>query len=249
MFNELLNTTNVTVWVAFIAGFVTFFASCLLPLVPTYLAYLSGVSLGSDQATQKRFLVIRAGGMFVLGFIATFVTMGMMLQRFMYLITPYRGLIVQIGGVLFVFFGLFVLGVFKSGFLNKEKKIDIHGKFQNHRCVQSFAAGSVFSFAWTPCVGPILALILFWAAQADSAWKGFSLLLSYGLGLGVPFLIVAALFDRLIPILRKYTWVSKYAQIFSGAFLVVAGAAMLFGQFGSFAMQITRLLHINSLSF
>ena len=244
MFEEILNTANVTVWIAFLAGFATFFASCLLPLVPTYLAYLSGVSLGSDEAHKKRFLVIRAGSMFVLGFIATFVVMGMLLQRFMYLINPYRGLIVQIGGVLFVFLGLFVLGVFKSSFLNKEKKIDIHGKFQNHRCAQSFAAGSVFSFAWTPCVGPILALILFWAAQADSMWKGFSLLVSYGIGLGIPFILVAALFDRLIPVLRKYTWVSKYAQIVSGAFLVVAGAAMLFGQFQSLSARLTSVIQL-----
>ena len=248
MFNELLNTTNVTIWAAFLAGFATFFASCLLPLVPTYLAYLSGVSLGSDEAHKKRFLVIRAGSMFVLGFVTTFVAIGMLLNRFMYLINPHRGLIVQVGGVLFIFLGLFVLGVFKSVRLNKEKKIDLHGKFQNHRCAHSFAAGSVFSFAWTPCVGPVLALILFWAAQADSMLKGFSLLASYGIGLGIPFIIVAALFDRLIPVLQRYTWVSKYAQIASGVFLVVAGGAMLFGQFQEFGLKVSQLLGISGLS-
>ncbi len=252
MFDELLNTSNVTIWVAFIAGFATFFASCLLPLVPTYLAYLSGVSLATDEAKRKRFQVVRAGSMFVVGFVATFVFLGMMLQRFMYLINPYKDLVTQVGGAMFVFLGLFVLGVFKSSafnFLNKERKLDLHGKFQDHRCAQSFAAGSVFSFAWTPCVGPILALILFWAAQAESMWKGFSLLVSYGLGLGIPFIIVAALFDRLIPVLRKYAWVSRYAQIFSGAFLIVAGVAMFFGQFEVFALKATQFLGIDSLSF
>jgi len=248
MLENILDSTNVTIWIAFVAGFVTFFASCLLPLVPTYLAYLSGVSLGSDQAKRKRFLILRVGLMFVFGFIATFVTMGMLLQRFMYLVNPYRGVISQIGGVLFIFFGLFVLGVFKSVWLNQEKKVDIHGRLQTHRCLQSFAAGSVFSFAWTPCIGPILALILFWAAQATSIWKGFLLLLAYGLGLGLPFILAAALFDRLIPWLSRYQWLSRYTQYISGAILLLAGIAMLFGQFQLFSIRLMQVLHLNSLS-
>lgn len=244
----MLDAANVTIWIAFLAGFVTFFASCLLPLVPTYLAYLSGISLGSDQSKQKRFLVLRVGVMFVLGFIATFIAFGMLLQRFMYLINPYRSLITQIGGVLFIFFGLFVLGVFKSGWLNQEKKLDIHGKFQNHRCLQSFAAGSVFSFAWTPCIGPILALILFWAAQANSVWRGFFLLLAYGIGLGLPFILVAALFDRLIPLLRRYQWLSRYTQYISGLILLLAGIAMIFGQFQLFSIRLTQIFQLRHLS-
>ena len=118
MEHSIFDGSQVNLLIAFIAGGVTFFASCLLPLVPTYLAYLSGVALNDDQASQKKWQVFRTGFLFVLGFIITFMLLGLAANKFASVIAPYRQIIEKIAGLLFITLGLFMMGVFKSNFLS-----------------------------------------------------------------------------------------------------------------------------------
>lgn len=234
-FDGLFDGSQVNIGVAFLAGVITFFASCLLPLVPTYLAYLSGVSLqhveGNVDASDKRWRVIRVAGFFVLGFIATFVVLGIALNQAAALVAPYRDGINRVAGLLFIFMGLFMMGVFRHPWFTKERRFDVHGLMSKHQHLHALLVGVAFGFGWTPCIGPVLALILFWSAHQATMWYGTLLLIVYGLGLGLPFLVVAAGFEKIIPLLRKYAKATQYVTHFAALVIILIGFLLLLGQF------------------
>ena len=230
--------------VAYAAGFVTFFASCLLPLVPTYLAYLSGVSLSRGEASKKKCQLIKLGLMFVLGFVSVFVLMGAAVTQFSHLLVPYRVWFQRIGGVFFVWMGLSMLGVIKSNFLNKEAKLDSQHWFADNRKLHALLTGFTFGFGWTPCIGPVLAVIIFWASHAASVWLGSMLLLIYGIGLGTPFILIAGLFDKIMPQLRKHQGFTLRMSQLSGLLVLLAGILLIFNQFRAMSMIISSLSHL-----
>jgi cytochrome c-type biogenesis protein len=248
MGHGIFDGSQVNFLIAFLAGGVTFFASCLLPLVPTYLAYLSGVALNDDQANQKKWQVFKTGFMFVLGFIITFMLLGLAANKFASVIHPYRQVIEKIAGVLFIALGLFMMGIFKSNLLSQEKRFSIQGKFKQHRSLHAILTGVAFGFGWTPCIGPVLAVILFWAAQASSAFKGTMLLTAYGVGLGIPFLIIALGFEKIIPWIKKHAGISRVMSFISGLFIIVAGVLLLLDQLQNLSLFIIQLFDLNSLS-
>lgn len=246
--NDIFDGSNVNFLIAFLAGGITFFASCLLPLVPTYLAYLSGVSLSEDHDQQQKWQIFKTGAMFVLGFVLTFVILGLAANQFAIIINPYRQVVEKIAGILFIFLGLFMLGVFKSKTLSKEKKFDLHGKFLQHRSLHAILTGVAFGFGWTPCIGPVLAVILFWAARADSALKGALLLTSYGMGLGVPFLLIALGFEKIIPWIKKNQHITQITNIISGVFIIVTGVLLLTTQLQAISIYLLRFFNLGTLS-
>jgi cytochrome c-type biogenesis protein len=248
MGHSIFDGSQVNILIAFIAGGVTFFASCLLPLVPTYLAYLSGVALNNNQASQKKWQVFKTGLMFVAGFIITFIILGLLANKFASVVAPYKQVIEKIAGVLFVALGLFMMGIFKSAFLSQEKKFNLQGKFQQHRSLHAVLTGIAFGFGWTPCIGPVLAVILFWAAQADSALKGIMLLTAYGVGLGIPFLVIALGFEKIIPWIKKHTKISQIMSFVSGLFILGAGILLLMDQLQNLSLYLLDLLSLNRLS-
>ncbi len=128
---DVFDGSRVNFLIAFLAGGITFFASCLLPLVPTYLAYLSGVALNDEQASQKKWQIFKTGLMFVVGFIITFIILGLLANRFAAVVAPYRQLIEKIAGILFIALGFFMMGVFKSTFLSQEKKLILTENYNN----------------------------------------------------------------------------------------------------------------------
>lgn len=259
-----LSGNSVTLLVAYIAGVVTFFASCLLPLVPTYLAYLSGVSLQSEKAEQERFYVFRIALAFVAGFVITFVFLGMSINRLGTPLVQWRPIIEKLAGLLFILLGLFTLGFFKNSFLIQERKPawklcfdKLFGKKQvsalqiwldNHSYVHAFLVGIGFAFGWTPCIGPVLAVILYWASQAQSAWHGGFLLFVYGLGLGTPFLLVGLLFQKLLPLLKRSQKFGHLLMKIAGIIIIISGFLLVFGQFQAASMQFTEFfqLHISA---
>jgi len=264
MLDTLLDASSINFFIAYVAGFVTFFASCLLPLVPTYLAYLSGVSLQSEEAEIKRWHIFRVSAVFVAGFVSTFFVLGMFMNHIGSPINAWRPLIERFAGALFVLLGLYILGVFKQSWMNQEhrpkwSKIgervlgpNVTASFQNwlgaHTYIHSFLVGIGFAFGWTPCIGPVLAVILLWAGHADSALAGATLLLSFGLGLGTPFLITGLLFDRLIPVLRKSQRFTKYLQYFAGVFIIISGVLLATGQFQLVSTWMIEVFNLRSLS-
>jgi len=268
MFYEFLNGQDVNFFIAFLAGFVTFFASCLLPLVPTYLAYLSGVALNSEEASKKRFEIVKVASFFVVGFITSFVLLSLMFNAVSEVFSSFRGLVEVVGGFSFIILGLFMLGVFKHRIFTQERKLNLKTImlqlkrlcnlfnpkascwkdglntkefFKKYKNFHAFLTGVMFGFAWTPCIGPVLAVILFWSSRVGSAFTGVLLLIVYGLGLGVPFMLVALAFEKIIPVLKKYSKVSLYVSYLSGIIIILAGIFMIAGRFKETAVI---LMHV-----
>lgn len=259
-----LSGQSVTFFVAYSAGVVTFFASCLLPLVPSYLAYLSGVSLQSDQATEKRWYIFRISLAFVAGFIAAFVVLGMSINQLGSPFVQWRPVIEKVAGVLFILMGLFIVGFFRTSFLIQEKKPawqrffdTLLGKKQtsqlqtwieDHVLVHAFLVGIGFAFGWTPCIGPVLAVILYWASHANTVWHGGFLLFVYGLGLGTPFLIVGLLFEKILPILKKSQKFGQVVMKAAGIVIIISGLLLLTGKFQSTSMLLLEMLDLHLLA-
>jgi cytochrome c-type biogenesis protein len=244
----LFDGSQVNLLIALLAGFITFFASCLLPLVPTYLAYLSGVSLNTHSDSQQKWQIFRTGLAFVIGFIITFIVLGLGLNQVSSALITYKVVIEKLAGILFITLGLFMLGIFKNKYLAQERKFNLHGKFQQSRLLHALLTGIAFGFGWSPCIGPVLAVILFWAAQAQSAIKGTMLLTAYGVGLGIPFLIIALGFEKIIPWLKKNQNISKWANYVSAIVIILAGIFLILGKFQEFSLFILYHFGLSELS-
>ena len=174
-----------TVVVAFVAGIVSFVSPCVLPLIPGFLAYLSGTSTGQQGARLKVFMNSVA---FVLGFSVVFALLGVLLNTILESVSyNVQTWLSRLGGAIIILFALYILGLIKIGFLEREHKIAVKKKF-SVTYITSFVFGAAFAVGWTPCVSAILGSVL--ALVVIKPGLGFFLLLSYALGLGIPFLIV-----------------------------------------------------------
>lgn len=231
MLDTFLDGSTVTLFTALIAGVVTFFASCLFPLVPTYLAYISGVSLSSASTPEHHSAVRTAALFFVAGFVSMFVLMGMTIQRLAGFFAQYRSGISQLAGIFFIALGLFLLGVFKKiPGMYGEARFDVQKLFVRHTKLHAFFTGVAFAFAWTPCIGPVLAVILYWAAIQATAFKGFLLLVTYGLGVGLPFIIVALGFNKLVTVAATHAiWFQRLTKLVA-VLIIAAGVYMILGR-------------------
>lgn len=215
---------DVTIFVAFGAGIISFLAPCVLPLVPGFLAYLGGVALEkkAPSALVSRFAMFRASLFFVLGFTLVFSVLGLILHGALVQAGPELQItLARIGGGIVIFFGLYLMGLVKLSFLERPHIFAIHKKFSS-RAFTSFIFGAAFAAGWTPCVGAALGAILGLATLAPA--KTFFLLVAYALGLGVPFLIIGAFAGEIEKYLvRSFTWI-QYMNILFGGVLVWLGA-------------------------
>lgn len=248
-----LDGSNVNLLVAFIGGVVTFFASCLLPLVPTYLAFLSGVATASQESTAKEnFLfkreILKNSVLFTLGFIIVFVLLGATASAFGGYLSIHRNIIQMIGGIFFVIVGLFMLGVLKSSTLLSEHKADYSKYITKWKWLNAVIFGATFGFAWTPCIGPVLAVILFWASQAESALHGTLLLLTYGLGLGMPFIVVGIFFEALAPKLSKASKFGFYLNKIASLIIILMGILLILGKVQIVSFFLLEVFGLNSLA-
>lgn len=209
---------EVTVIVAFLAGIVSFVSPCVLPLIPGFLAYLSGTSAGQEGARLKVFLNSVA---FVLGFSVIFALLGVLLntvlERVSYNVQTWLS---RLGGVIIILFAFYVLGLIKIGFLEKEHKLKVKKKF-SVTYVTSFVFGAAFAVGWTPCVSAILGSVL--ALVVTKPALGFVLLMSYALGLGIPFLIVGLFTTQATKLISKSATFLKYFNIIVGILLLILG--------------------------
>mgnify|MGYP001587400171 FL=1 len=207
-----------TLIVAFIAGIVSFVSPCILPLIPGFLAYLSGTSTGQQGTRLKIFLNSVA---FVLGFSVIFALLGVLLntilERVSYNVQTWLS---RIGGIIIILFALYILGLIKISFLEREHKFAVKKKF-SITYVTSFVFGAAFAVGWTPCVSAILGSILALAVTKPSL--SFILLLSYALGLGIPFLLVGLFTTQAISLINKSATVLKYFNIVVGVLLLILG--------------------------
>ena len=209
---------EVTIIVAFIAGIVSFVSPCVLPLIPGFLAYLSGTSAGEHGSRLKVFLNSVA---FVLGFSVIFALLGVLLNTILAGVSlKVLTWLSRIGGVIIIIFALYILGLIKISFLEREHKLKVTKKF-SITYATSFVFGAAFAVGWTPCVSAILGSVL--ALTVTKPALGFVLLMSYALGLGIPFLIVGLFTTQATKVISKSATVLKYFNIVVGILLLMLG--------------------------
>ena len=215
---------NVTFFVAFVAGLLTFLSPCILPLIPSFIAYITGVSfkdLKADHMKQEvRMKTITHTLLFIAGFTVVFILLGLTATAIGRALFQFQGLIRIGGGILIIIFGLYLLEVIKLPVLTK----DHHMKVQKGSTyVGSFLVGITFAAAWTPCAGPILGSILVLAGTKSSMTQGAALLTVYSIGVGIPFIITAITINHFLASFNKFTKFFGYVNKVGGAFLIIVG--------------------------
>ena len=221
---------------AFLAGVISFLSPCVLPIVPPYLAYMSGISLSEATDNNKAVSIFLPAVFFVLGLSTVFLILGFTASALGTVFLSYQDTLITISGILVMGFGLHFLGILRIGFLEREARFDASS--QNGSAFGAYVLGLAFAFGWTPCIGPQLASILTLAASEGSVVRGTTLLGVYALGLGVPFLLVALFLSRLSATL---TWLKRHMQIIErlmGLLLWTIGLMMLTGGFADFSFWI-----------
>ena len=218
--------TDPTIFIAFLAGLGSFIAPCILPMIPAFLAYISGTTLTEINSDQKfnfqknRINIIINTIFFVLGFSIVFSTLGVIINSVLSTsVNQFTNNLNLIAGIIIILFGMFLILSTKINSLNKEKKF--HVKNFKSSYPMSFVFGLAFAIGWTPCVGPILGTILTLAATIPSV--SFSLLLAYSIGLGIPFILMGIFFSKSTKIISSMTKHLKYYNIILGGFIITLG--------------------------
>jgi len=225
----------VSVGITFLGGLLSFFSPCVLPLVPVYIGYLSGSSLAAEVAWRQRMVHAL---LFVVGFGTVFVALGATAGVLGRLLSPHLPILVQVGGVLLILLGMHLTGVFRLPFLDRQ--VDLAGKPPPPGYGTSLLVGAAFALGWTPCVGPVLAGALVLAANAQTVVQGSVLLGAYALGLGLPFLAVAAALGLLGPALKKVNRYSRWVAVASGSLLILLGLLISTGLYGALFGQLSN---------
>lgn len=229
--------SSIGILTAFAAGVVSFLSPCVLPLVPGYLSYVTGVPMHGQE--RARLQIVTLSALFVLGFSVVFVTLGASASALGRLLLAYRYEMNIVGGIMVIAFGLFMLGGMRGlEWLYREKRFTV--KMPGGRPMAAFALGTAFGFGWTPCIGPVLGAILTVSAVSSSVTAGVILLSIYSLGLGLPFLL-SALFMR--GLAQRYHSLRRFGRaghIAAGVVMIVMGMAMVTGQFSVFAAWLLK---------
>ena len=233
----------VGVVVAFTAGLFSFLSPCVLPLFPSYLSFVTGMSvadLQSDLTAAMRRRVLLHSIAFIAGFSLVFVSLGASFSAAGQFLLDYRDVIQKIGGVLIVIFGLYIAGFLKVGFLGRTQQFQLREKPAGY--VGSVLVGITFAIGWTPCVGPILGAILSLASTADNVGRGIALLFAYSAGLGVPFLLSSLALGAFLKFFRRYRPFIPIVERGAGVLLIVVGVLVFTNYYlvlNSWAVSIT----------
>ena len=229
--------------VAFSAGLFSFLSPCVLPLFPSYLSFITGMSVGdltADLTGAARRRVMLHALAFVAGFSLVFVSLGASFSAAGQFLLEYRETIRRVGGVLIVLFGLYIAGVFKLGLLGRTKQLQLREKPAGY--LGSLAVGITFAIGWTPCVGPILGAILSLAGTAETLQRGIGLLIAYSAGLGLPFLLSAVALGSFLRVFKRYRPFIPVMERAAGVLLVVVGVLVFTNYYivlNSWAISLT----------
>ena len=223
--------------IALTAGIISFLSPCVLPIVPPYLAYMSGVTLNdmSSVAAARRKAVI-AALFFVMGLSTVFLILGFTASVFGAFFLQNQVLFARLSGIVVIIFGLHFLGVFRIPFLDQEARLDAGDK--GGTSFGAYILGLAFAFGWTPCIGPQLGAILSLAASEASVTRGTLLLGVYAAGLGIPFLLAAMFITRATQVMNRIKPYMKLIERGMGILLVVVGLALLTGAFTTFSFWL-----------
>lgn len=220
---------DVSFSLAFLAGVLSFLSPCVLPLVPSYVSFITGLSFEDlTSGINKRkvqYLTITNSLAFIFGFSAVFISLGAsssVIGRFLF---DYQEWIRIIGGILVIVFGLFVAGFLKLDFLMKDRKLHLSGKPAGY--IGTFVVGMTFAAGWTPCIGPILGTILVYASSKASATYGLKLLAVYSAGLALPFFLSSLAINSFLSYSKKVLRYMKAVMVISGLLLILFGIMLL----------------------
>lgn len=218
---------NINILTAFIFGLLSFISPCVLPIIPGYISFISGKSLQdmTQQDSSSRRAMLLNTIIFIAGFTVVFVMMGAAATSIGKVLNENLILISKIAGVIIIIFGFHMIGIFKLGFLNYEKRFHLQEKKLG--LLGSFAVGAAFAFGWTPCIGPVLAGILAIASQQDTVLKGIVLLTFYSLGLGIPFLLTSLSINKFFNVFNKIKKHFHAIEVVGGILLVAVGVLMI----------------------
>lgn len=243
-------TADITYWIAFTAGVLSFVSPCVLPLIPSYLTYITGLSfkqLDDEHPSAKvRMTVVLHSICFILGFSVVFVLLGAIAGVASSKVQLHlrEGLewVEKIGGLLIFLFGIHMTGLFHFGVLLGEKRVHLHRKPSGF--MGTFVVGLAFAAGWTPCIGPILASILMIAATSGQIGKGVGLLSIYSLGLGVPFLLSGLLFHQFLVAFNRFRKYIRLVEIGTGVLLMVIGIMLMFNLLGTITMYLFQFIPV-----
>jgi cytochrome c-type biogenesis protein len=226
------DTGSLSLGMAFLAGLVSFLSPCVLPLVPSYVTYVTGMTLNELTTEGHRHVRRRAAvhaGLFILGFGLVFVALGATATLLGATLRRALPVLQQIGGVVIALFGLYLLGVLRLSFLMRERRVQLASKPAG--MAGSVIAGAAFGAGWTPCVGPVLASILLYAGMQATMGEGILLLIAYTLGLGIPFFAAAVGLNWFLASTRNLRrWLLPLERV-AGALLVIVGVLLFTGRF------------------
>ncbi len=214
---------------AFSAGLLSFVSPCVLPLIPSYVTFITGMSLDEVQGARRTAIVHSL--LFVTGFTIIFLLLGASATVIGRVFFAYRDWISRIGGALIVLFGLYLLGVIKLDFLGMERRVHLADKPVGY--LGTVLVGLAFGAGWTPCIGPILGSILTYASSTADWHRGVVLLFAYSLGLAIPFVLSAIAIDRFMAFFRKYRGGMIWANRIGGVLLVIVGILFMTGSITS----------------
>ena len=222
---------------AFAAGVLSFLSPCVLPLVPSYVGFLTGMTL--DETTARRRLAVTHALLFVGGFSLVFVLLGASATALGGALKHYQVWLQRAGGVLIILFGLVCLGVIRVGWMEQERRLQLRDKPVGF--LGSALVGMAFGFGWTPCIGPVLGAILSLAATANDVTRGMLLLGVYSAGLALPFLVAAYALDAFLDWFQRFRKYLPWVMRASGALLVLVGLLLVSGEFTRLAGWLQAL--------
>ncbi|WFD08846.1 cytochrome c biogenesis CcdA family protein [Tepidibacter hydrothermalis] len=229
-----MGAENVSLSIAFGAGLISFFSPCILPLIPAYIMYITGVSVRNELGNNKILVLTRTIG-FVIGFTIIFMIMGTSASFLGKIFVRNKEIFSKISGILIILFGFKMMGILNLQYLDMQKKLKIN--IQTTNWFTSILMGMAFAVGWTPCFGPVLASILIYAGNSDTISTGIYLLLIYSMGMAIPFILTALFIDMFSRFFNKTKKIMIYIPKICGFIMVVFGVLMFLNKL----VDISRL--------
>ena len=229
---------SVSLAVAFLAGLLSFLSPCVLPLVPSYLGFVTGMSLDEMTSAPSRKAVLVPALMFTAGFSLVFLVMGASATLLGQLLLRYQDWIARIGGILIIIFGLHLLGILRINTFLRERRAQMHNRPVGY--LGAGLAGIVFGAGWTPCIGPVLGALLTYASARAQLGQGMILLLAYSVGLAIPFIAAALATGSFLAASKKFRRMIPLVEKTSGVILLIAGILLVSGSFSALSAYFAR---------
>ncbi len=240
----MVESVNVSIFIAFLAGLFSFVSPCVLPIIPSYITYITGLSFEDFNQEQNkasvRKLTIIHSLIFIVGFTIVFVALGASATAIGNIFSKYKEAIRIVGGIIVILFGIHITGLINLKFLESEKKVHLKNKPAGY--LGTLLVGITFGAGWTPCIGPILGAILYLAMNMKTVYSGVIMLTAYSLGLGVPFFLSSLAINSFLVYFKKIRKYVKAVTIASGVFLIMIGVLLVSNRFATVSNYFQQLM-------